>query len=82
VSRISSSERLAQLAESLRSGGEAEDLTGEVIRLGTRRAIQELLEQEVSEILGRERYERKGDQSGGYHNGHKLKGHTGRWSGW
>ena len=61
------------MAESLRTGGEAEDLAGEVIRLGARRAIQELLEQEVSEILGRGRYERKGDQSGGYRNGYKQR---------
>ena len=73
MSRTSSSERLAQLAESPRSGGEAEELTGEVIRLGARRAIQELLEQEVSETLGRERYERRENQSSGYRNGCKQR---------
>jgi len=34
-------------------------LTSELVRLGARKLIQELLEAEVTEVLGREPYERR-----------------------
>lgn len=44
-----------------------------MVRLGARRLIQELLEQEVGEVLGRARYERRGDHGSGYRNGYKQR---------
>jgi hypothetical protein len=45
---------------------------GRLARLGARKLIQELLEAEVSETLGRDRYER-GGKARGHRNGYKLR---------
>lgn len=60
----------ALLSEGLPAG--AGDVTRELVRLGAQRLVQELLEQEVTAVLGREYYARDG-QSGtrGYRNGYR-----------
>ncbi|CCF85930.1 hypothetical protein [Nitrolancea hollandica] len=47
------------MAEQLCRETDLEDLTGELVRLGARKLIQELLEAEVTETLGRAPYERR-----------------------
>ena len=63
MSRIPPSQQLAelarQLAEQAREGTEVEDLTHALVRLGARKLIQELLEAEVTELLGPGRYARR-----------------------
>jgi putative transposase len=72
--RIAPSERKAQeLQASL--GGQLEAQDGEeflstLVRLSTERMVQEALEQEQAEVLGRERYERRDGQRG-YRNGYE-----------
>ncbi|MCL5959365.1 MAG: IS256 family transposase [Chloroflexi bacterium] len=73
MSRISPSERLSQMVNELRQGTGAEDLTGELVRLGARRLVQELLEGEVTEALGREPYARRDEGPRGYRNGYKER---------
>lgn len=48
-------------------------MTSLVIRLGVERLIQEMLEEEVKDYLGRERYERRGpdQEHRGYRNGYE-----------
>jgi len=67
--------RLSKIAEELKCEGDAESLTGKLVRLGAKRLIHELLEAEVTEYLGRERYERSDGDGGrrGYRNGHKPR---------
>jgi len=75
MSRIPLTEQLSKLAEELKCEGDAESLAGKLVRLGAKRLIQELLEAEVTEYLGRERYERSDGEEGrrGYRNGHKAR---------
>lgn len=73
MNRIPPSERLAQMAEGLRKGGEVEGLTSELVRLGARKLAQELLEAEAEEALGRGRYERRGPDQRGWRNGYKTR---------
>jgi len=77
MSRIPPSQQLAelarQLAEQAREGTELEDLTHALIRLGARKLIQELLEAEVTELLGRGRYERREPGQEGARNGYKPR---------
>jgi transposase-like protein len=73
MKRIPPSMRLSLLAEELRRKNDVRDLVGELFRLGGRRMIQELLEGEVTERLGREPYERRGDGPRGYRNGYKTR---------
>jgi len=67
--------RLSKIAEQLKCEGDAESLAGKLVRLGAKRLIQELLEAEATEYLGRERYERSDGEEGrrGYRNGHKAR---------
>jgi putative transposase len=82
------SDRIASLAESLKQGGEAEELTSGLIRQAVRLVVEQMLEAEVAEFLGRPRYARRpagpaesatDDRSGistggsGYRNGHKPR---------
>jgi len=53
MKRIPPSMELSLLAEELRRKKDAEDLVGELFRLGGCRTIQELLEAEVTEKLDR-----------------------------
>jgi len=77
MSRIPPSQQLAelarQLAEQAREGSEVEDLTHALIRLGARKLIQELLEAEITELLGRGRYERRQPGQEGARNGYKPR---------
>jgi len=73
MKRIPPSKELSLLAEELRQKNDVSDLLGELMRLGGRRTIQELLEGEVTEKLGREPYERRGDGPRGYRNGYKTR---------
>lgn len=71
--RIPPSQQLAQLAEHLCQETDVEDLTSELVRLGARKLIQELLEAEVTETLGRAPYERRESGADGYRNGYKRR---------
>jgi transposase-like protein len=71
--RIPPSQQLAQLAEHLCRETDVEDLTSELVRLGARKLIQELLEAEVTETLGRAPYERREAGADGYRNGYKRR---------
>ena len=62
-----------QLADQAREGHEVEDLTHALIRLGARKLIQELLEAEVTEQLGRDHDERRGPRQEGSRNGYKTR---------
>jgi len=59
--RIPPSERIRQRLDEVLSRGvdTEEDIATVVFRLGVGRLVQELLEQEVSDHLGRERYQRR-----------------------
>ena len=73
MNRIPPSERLAQMVEELRKGDEVEGLTSELVRLGARKLVQELLEAEAEEALGRSRYERRAPGQRGWRNGYKTR---------
>jgi putative transposase len=49
--------------------------SSELLRLAAQVVVQEILEQEVTDVLGRERYERRAADERGYRNGYEL-GHT------
>ena len=72
MTRIPPSKHLSQMVSELSSRTDAEDLAGQLARLGARKLIQELLEAEVSETLGRDPYER-GGKARGHRNGYKLR---------
>ena len=75
MSRIPPSERIREEVNHLLQDGLAsqDDPLGMLLHLGARRLIQELLEQEVTDFLGRGHYERRqGDQPHrGYRNGYE-----------
>jgi len=45
--------------------------SSELLRLAAQVVVQEMLEQEVTDFLGRERYERRAEGEGGYRNGYE-----------
>ncbi|MBC7231405.1 MAG: hypothetical protein H5T74_13585 [Actinobacteria bacterium] len=57
---------MQQKARELAGDAKAEDLTSELLRLGARKLVQETLEAEVSERLGRERCQRACGESPGW----------------
>jgi len=73
--RIPPTERIRQRLDEVLSRGldTEEDVAGVFFRLGVERLVQELLEQEVSDYLGRERYQRRepGQEHKGYRNGYE-----------
>lgn len=73
MEKVTPKECLAQIAEELGQETEVEDLTSELVRLGARRLVEQLLEAEVTERLGRGRYERRSEGEQGYRNGHKSR---------
>jgi len=73
MAKVDASERLAQLAERMRGGETAEDVTGDLVRLGAHKLIEELLDAEVTERLGRDRYARREAGARGYRNGTKRR---------
>jgi putative transposase len=71
--RIPASERTRQRIEALLKDGTAGELRSEVIRLGVRRLVEEALEAESSEALGRGYYERDSERrESGYRNGYRT----------
>jgi hypothetical protein len=84
MSRVPPSRHIVEkIAEFLQSGisGEA-DVTGTLVRLGAQRLVQEMLEAEVEDYLGRaptfggSPYERRkaGEEFKGYRNGYAERG--------
>src|SRR3954470_11380544 len=77
MARVVPSERLRRELDELLAGvGEHDDPVEAVARLGARLILQQALEDEVTEFLGRERYERAdggGDAGASYRNGYEPK---------
>lgn len=76
MTRVPPSERIRKEIEELLSKGLHEyegDLTGTLVRLGAQQFLQELLEQELTQFLGRGHYERRahGEELKGYRNGYE-----------
>jgi putative transposase len=72
--KIAPSERKAQELSALmhgqREAQSGEELLSTLVRLSTERVLQDALEQEQAEALGRGRYERR-EEEGGYRNGYE-----------
>lgn len=72
--RIPPSERLSKeifnLMQNLNSNGKNQELLGKLMQLSMRKTIQELIEQEVTEFIGKGYYE-QGPSRNGYRNGYK-----------
>jgi putative transposase len=82
MSSLPINERLANLAEKMGSPREDQELTSGLVREAAKLVVEQLLEAEVDEQLGRQRYERRsGDsiepnghlETSGYRNGHKPR---------
>jgi transposase-like protein len=76
MTRVPPSERIGkEIEELLNKGlqGDGGDLTSNLVRLGAQRLLQELLEQELTEFLGRGHYQRRahGEELRGYRNGYE-----------
>jgi transposase-like protein len=70
--RLPASVQTDQSIRQLLSGGSAGDVRSELIRLGVRRIVEEALEREVSDFLGRSFYQREGGgEVRGYRNGYR-----------
>src|SRR5262249_3520411 len=71
-SRIPASERTSQkLKELLTAGVTDGDARAELLKLAVRKIVEEALEAEVSEVLGRGYYESGADSGRGYRNGYR-----------
>ena len=72
--RIPPSERVSkeimELIEKLKGGGDNQEILAELIKLSIKKLLQEILEAEVEEYIGKEYYERGKDREG-YRNGYK-----------
>jgi len=74
MAKIVPSERLRrELDEVLAGVGEHDDPVEAVARLGARLMLQQALEDEVTEFLGRERYARAGEGAAIYRNGYEPR---------
>jgi len=71
MSKIAPSERVRQQLQELLGSGTSESPVSQFIRLAVQRVVQEMMEQEVTDYLGRERYGRRGDEQQGYRNGYE-----------
>jgi putative transposase len=75
MQRIPPSHKIGQRIDDLLNNGleGEEDITTYLFRLGAERLIQEMLEQEVTDYLGREHYQRRnpGQEHRGYRNGYE-----------
>jgi len=70
--RVLASERTRQRVEALLKDGTTGDLQAELIQLGVRRLVEEALEAEASEALGRGYYQRESERrAAGYRNGYR-----------
>lgn len=76
MNRIPPSERIQQQIDALLKGdlANAEDPISQLLLLRAQRLAQEMLEQEVSDYLGRDHYERRDETTGqeGYRNGYRA----------
>lgn len=73
--RVAPSERLKQELQQLLSPGvrpASDDPAGQLVRLAARLVLQEALEGEQADFLGRDRYERGNGAPRGYRNGYEL----------
>ncbi len=71
-SRVPPSERTSQrLRELIQQGSEEGDIRSDAIRLAVRKMVEEALEAELADALGRGHYERGGGEGRGYRNGHR-----------
>src|SRR3954452_24145186 len=74
MAKIVPSDRLRRELEEVLSGvGEHDDPVEAVARLGARLILQQALEYEVAEFLGRERYERADSGGAIYRNGYEPR---------
>jgi transposase-like protein len=85
MNSLSLEERIANVAAQLSTGEEAEELTSGLVRQAAKLVVEQMLDVEVAEVLGRQRYERtstlpEGDssvvpaaKSTAYRNGHKPR---------
>src|SRR5215216_5729330 len=74
MAKIVPSERLRRELDELLAGvGGCDDPVEAVARLGARLILQQALEDEVSEFLGRERYQRVDDGGAIYRNGYEPR---------
>ena len=75
MQRIPPSQKIRQRINDLLNNGleGEEDIMTHLFRLGAERLIQEILEQEVTDYLGREHYQRRepGQEHRGYRNGYE-----------
>jgi putative transposase len=58
------SQRISSLAQRLSQGNEAGELTSDLVRQAARLVVEQMLETEVDEFLGRQRYQRRSEDSG------------------
>jgi putative transposase len=73
MERIPASERTRERLKALMSGhGEEGDLRSELVRLAARLILEEGLEGEATDALGREYYARSGIPGAGYRNGYRT----------
>ncbi len=77
MNKIPPSLRIKQAIHELLAAGLQGDINvlSELLRLGAQRLVQEILEQEVIDFLGRDHYEHrgKGEPFTGYRNGYRLR---------
>src|SRR3954449_4704329 len=74
MAKIVPSERLRRVLDEVLAGvGECGDPVEAVARLGARLILQQALEDEVSDFLGRERYERADEGAAIYRNGYERR---------
>ena len=72
MKKIPASERMRKELEALLEGVNSKEfLLSEILRKGATIILQELLEQEVTEFLGRGHYERQKGEHTGYRNGYE-----------
>src|SRR5689334_17498947 len=73
MERVSAPERTREALRALMNG-ELGTAVGrsELVRLALRLIVEEALEGEVADALGRERYERSGGETAGYRNGYRT----------
>jgi len=74
MGRVPSSHRMKQLLSQWMHGAEGADHPLDaLVRLGAQYCLQVGIEQEVTEFLGRARYQRRGESLPGYRNGYEPK---------
>lgn len=71
MERVPPSEKTRAELRTLLTQGTAGDPKSELVRLSVRRVLEETLEAAVRDLLGREYYERRGEEAEGHRNGHR-----------